>query len=113
MDGIIQDLVLQDYAIVCLRGDCDLYSAPKIKASLLRKIDEGIRRILIDMSGIRYLDSTGVGAIISALQAAKEVGGEIRFQGLRGGPRRLLERTSVLPLMKEALEISFGYAPEI
>jgi len=104
MEGKIRDPVQDDCAVVRLQGDCDLYSAPKFKASMLKRIDEGVRRILIDMSEIRYLDSTGVGAIISILQAVKRVGGEIRFQGLNGAPRRLLERTSILPIMKEALE---------
>ncbi len=103
MEGIL-DPVRDGGALVHLRGNCDLYSAPKFKASILERIEAGASRILIDMSEIDYLDSTGVGAIISILQAARRAGGEVRFQGLRGSPRRLLERTSILPLMKEALE---------
>ena len=93
-------------AVVYLEGDCDLYSAPKLKTSLLKKLDDGVRHILIDMSGLSYLDSSGVGVIISILQAVKRKGGEIRFQGLSGSPRRLLERTSILPLMRDALDNS-------
>ncbi len=100
MEVKIRD-VQDDGAIVSLRGDCDLYSAPGFKASVLKRIDMGIRRILIDMSGIEYLDSSGVGAIICILQAAKRVGGDIRFRGLAGHPRRVLERTNMLPFMRE------------
>jgi len=81
-------------------GDCDLYSAPRFKTAMLRKIEDGVRRLLLDMSGVRYLDSTGVGAIICILQAARKSGGELRFSGVSGSPRRVLEMSSILPLMK-------------
>jgi anti-sigma B factor antagonist len=103
MEETVRDPMREGSALVYFRGNCDLYSAPKFKASILKRIESGVGRILIDMSGIDYLDSTGVGAIISVLQAARRTGGEVRFQGLKGSPRRLLERTSILPLMKEAL----------
>jgi|GEM_PF-3827438 anti-sigma B factor antagonist len=106
------DSVEASRAVVYLEGDCDLYSAPKLKVSLLKKLDDGVRHILIDMSGLNYLDSTGVGVIISVLQAVKRSGGDIRFQGLRGSPRRLLERTSILPLMRDAIDNSLVGALE-
>ena len=59
MEGIL-DPVRDGGALVHLRGNCDLYSAPKFKASILERIEAGRARILIDMSEIDYLDSTGV-----------------------------------------------------
>ncbi len=101
MEMIVREPVEKDGVVVHLRGDCDLYSAPRLKVVLLKRIEEGIRRILIDMADLRYLDSSGVGAIICLLQAAKKSGSEIRFSGLAGGPRRVLERTNMLPLIRE------------
>jgi anti-anti-sigma factor len=101
MEVLIRNPEAGSFAEVHLRGDCDLYSAPGFKASILKRMDEGLRRILIDMSLIDYLDSSGVGAIVCILQAAKRVGGDIRFRGLVGSPRRVLERTNILPIMKE------------
>jgi anti-anti-sigma factor len=102
MDGSNRDIARDIYSVVSLRGDCDLYSAPGFKAAMLEKIKLGARYILIDMTELSYLDSSGVGAIISILQSAKRAGGEVKFQGLKGGPRRVLERTSLLPIMNEA-----------
>ena len=104
MDGLRRNSGNEGNAEVFLKGDCDLYNAPRFKTAMLEWIGDGDRRILIDMSGLRYIDSSGVGAIICILQAVKRVGGEVRFRGLGGSPRRVLERTNILPLMKEALE---------
>lgn len=88
------------YTEMRLSGDCDLYCAPQFKKSIQDKLEGGIQRILIDLSEVRYLDSTGVGAIIYALQASKRMGAEIRFRGVTGNPRRVLERTNIFPLMR-------------
>jgi anti-anti-sigma factor len=101
MEIIIREPIEKDSVVVHLRGDCDLYSAPSLKVALLKKIEGGVRRILIDMADICYLDSSGVGVIICLLQAAKRIGSEIRFRGITGGPRRVLERTNLLPLIRE------------
>jgi anti-sigma B factor antagonist len=101
MEMIIREPLEKSSVVVHLVGDCDLYSAPRLKVELLKKIEAGVRRILIDMADLRYLDSSGVGVIICLLQAAKRVGSEIHFKDLTGGPRRVLERTNLLPIISE------------
>ena len=53
------------------------------------------------MSGVSYLDSTGVGAIIRLVQAAKKMGRELRFSGISGTPRRVLVMSNIISIMKE------------
>jgi len=98
---IVREHGEKESLIVHLRGECDLYSAPSLKAAMLKKFEAGVRRILFDMADLRYLDSSGVGVIICLLQAAKRLDGEIRFRGLAAGPRRVLERTNLLPFIRE------------
>jgi anti-sigma B factor antagonist len=101
MEGIIRGSVRGELASYRMKGDCDLYSAPRFKADVLKRIDDGVRRIQIDMSEVDYLDSSGVGAIICILKAAKRSGGEVRFRGLAGNPRQVLARTNILGMMDE------------
>lgn len=84
-----------------LRGDCDLYNAPPFQRELSAAIASGERRIRLDCSGLEYLDSTGVGAIIRLLQTAKAAGAEILFEGLGGAPRKVLRLCNVLSLIRE------------
>ncbi len=90
-----------------LQGDCDLYSAPAFAKAMLARIAENTAiaerqpRLRFDLSGVDYLDSTGVGAIIRILQEGRKRGCEIRFVGIAGSPRKVLKMSNILSLMKE------------
>lgn len=84
-----------------LEGDCDLYSAPAFAKEALALVAGGERRLLVDFAKVGYLDSTGVGAIIRLVQAAKAASCELAFRGIRGNPRKVLEMSNVLLIMKE------------
>lgn len=84
-----------------LTGDCDLYNAPAFLRDMVARLGAGAKRLRFDCAGLRYLDSTGVGAIIKLLQAAKAQGGELRFTGLMGTPRKVLTLCNVINLIKE------------
>jgi anti-sigma B factor antagonist len=84
-----------------MKGDCDLYAAPAFAKAMLAHIAEGNRRLRIDLSGVDYLDSTGVGAIIRILQEARKRGCELHFTGVGGTPRKVLRMSNILSLMHE------------
>jgi anti-sigma B factor antagonist len=86
---------------VALKGDCDLYSAPAFAKAMLSRLAEGCGNLRFDFSGVDYLDSTGVGAIIRILQEAKRRGRELRFSGIAGSPRKVLKMSNILALMRE------------
>jgi anti-sigma B factor antagonist len=86
---------------VVLKGDCDLYAAPAFAKSMQSRICSGAKKLRIDLAGVAYLDSTGVGALIRILQEAKRSGCEIRFRGIEGSPRKVLKMSNILAIMKE------------
>jgi anti-sigma B factor antagonist len=86
---------------VSLKGDCDLYAAPVFAAAMKERITGGAKRLRLDLSDVAYLDSTGVGALIRILQAARCTGTELRFRGVKGSPRKVLRMSNILPLMRE------------
>jgi anti-sigma B factor antagonist len=101
MEWMIAGQDAQGFLEIRIEGDCDLYGAPRFATELLDKIAGGARRLRLDFAGVGYLDSTGVGAIIRLLQAVKKAGGELRFKGIGGSPRRVLKMTGILRLMRE------------
>lgn len=94
--------------LVRLRGDMDLYDAPRLADALIAHIDGGNRHLILDMSGVDYLDSTGVGVIIRLLQRSKTSGGSVRFQGIHGSPRSVLTMSNVISLITECDNPSKG-----
>jgi anti-sigma B factor antagonist len=89
------------FETISLRGDCDLYATPALEMALRARLTAGVKRLRIDLEEVEYLDSSGVGALIRTLQAAKAAGCELRFRGIGGSPRQVLKMTNVLALMKE------------
>ncbi len=86
---------------IVLSGDFDLYNAPRFSAYALRGIADGWTGLTLDMGGVEYLDSTGVGSIIRLSQALRAKGGRLRVRGLNDTPRRVLKLSNILPIIEE------------
>ena len=60
-----------DVAVVALSGDIDLESSPKVRSALLDCV--GLKQaVLVDMSSVSYIDSSGVASLVEAFQTARK-----------------------------------------
>jgi anti-sigma B factor antagonist len=64
---------------ITLRGEVDVYTAPKLKATLIEAIESGCANIVIDLEGVSFIDSSGLGVLVSALRRARERDGAVRI----------------------------------
>lgn len=85
-----------DAMIYRLRGSLDLETAPSLRAALLEAANEGKHDILVDLSHLEFLDSTGLGALIGAHRRALENGGMVRLIVGNGPIQRLLTITGLM-----------------
>ena len=60
-----------DYAVVELTGDVDLSCSPDARATILECLN-GKRNVLVDLSGVTYIDSSGVASLVEGYQTAKK-----------------------------------------
>src|SRR3712207_685893 len=91
-----------DVHVLQLAGDLDLAGAP----DLARRIDiarrDGVRRLLVDLSGVRFCDSTGLRALLGAARELRIAGGRLSVACPGDGTvARLLDLTG----MREALDV--------
>jgi len=77
-------------SIVVLKGDVDLESSPAAREVLLKSV-EGAGNVLVDLSSVTYIDSSGVASLVEALQAAKRNGGRFALVAASDPTRRVLE----------------------
>ena len=61
-------------AVVAVRGELDLATAPQLESALLPGLRDGGSAVL-DLRGLEFMDSTGVRVIVAAHHAAEEHGG--------------------------------------
>lgn len=79
-----------------LEGSLDIATAPTVRAALLEAAEHGDHRIVVDLTRVEFLDSTGLGTLIGAQRRAKEEGGEVRLAVPEGQILRLLRITGLL-----------------
>ncbi|HEY6932486.1 MAG TPA: STAS domain-containing protein [Marmoricola sp.] len=63
-----------DEAFVKLGGELDMLSAPELSDHLKELLDGGAQRVVVDMTDLEFMDSSGLSAILGAHQAAEEAG---------------------------------------
>jgi anti-sigma B factor antagonist len=85
-----------DHAIVTASGEIDLYTAPRLHSELSAVIaDGGQARVVVDMSGVDFCDSTGMNVLLSWLRQARERGGELELAAPRPAVRKILQVTGL------------------
>lgn len=79
-------------AVIGLSGDLDLATAPELRTALLEALTER-RNIIVDMTDLRFLDSTGLGVLVRIHKKAKAQGGVVAFCAVPGNVVKILEVT--------------------
>ena len=62
---------------VTLRGDADVYSAADLRRRLNEVIDDGEASVVVDLSHLAFLDTSGLGVLVGATQRARRSGGTL------------------------------------
>jgi anti-anti-sigma factor len=78
-------------AVLMLRGSLDIDTAPSLKANLGRLLTRPSPRVVVDLSGLDFCDSMGVGVLVAAHARATEKGGWVRLAAPSGFLLRLLD----------------------
>ncbi len=56
---------------ITVAGTVDLYSAPELRSSLLDAVPKAEEDVLVDLSGIDYMDSSGIAVLVEGLRSAR------------------------------------------
>lgn len=79
-----------------LRGSLDLATAPTVRAALSDATEKGSNDLVVDLTQLEFLDSTGLGVLIGAHRRAAEHGGTFRLIVSEGPISRLLNITGLI-----------------
>ncbi|MEA2152505.1 MAG: hypothetical protein QOI18_738 [Solirubrobacteraceae bacterium] len=105
---VLQDAICGGQHVLKLRGELDIASAPDLQAAIVRVCESSVHAVTLDLSGLTFLDSSGLAAIISAGKRCAKLAYEFR---VIPGPRavqRVFELTGLLDRMpfKSAAEVA-------
>ena len=104
-----------DTTVLSVEGDLDLSSAPRLKWALADSQSQGPKHLIVDLSGVAFIDSTALGVLVGA-QRAMDEGLHLAIVCAEENVLRIFELTGldgmfeILPNIDDALEFVRGSA---
>jgi len=80
----------QGATVIAFQGDVDLQSSPEARKALLEAVGRGAG-VLVDLSGVEYIDSSGVASLVESYQKARKQNQGYVLVSVSEGARRVLE----------------------
>ena len=63
--------------VIELGGEIDLYTAPEFKERMVALIEDGKKRIVVDLSAATFIDSTTLGVLVGGVKRLRPTGGSL------------------------------------
>jgi anti-sigma B factor antagonist len=102
-----------DVAIISLRGEIDVYTAPRLRQALIDLVEGGSKDIVVDMDKVDFLDSTGLGVLVGGLKRVKSNDGEMKLVVTQDRIMKIFDITGLAKVfpMFGSLDEAFGQQP--
>jgi anti-sigma B factor antagonist len=110
VDFNVDDRLHGDLAIVTVTGDIDVFTSPHLRETLLDLIEGGGLHLLVDLSAVEFLDSTGLGVLVGIFHRLRSRDGSMAFVSTDDRVRRIFHVTQLTKIftiyasMDEALQ---------
>jgi anti-sigma B factor antagonist len=104
IDLLLDSRTEGSWAVLSVKGDVDIYTAPRLRERIIQLADDGKRRILVDLQGVEFMDSTGLSVLVAGLKRLKENDGVLALVVTREPVLRILSITGldrVFPIYDE------------
>jgi anti-anti-sigma factor len=100
-------------ALVPVSGDLSMQTAPALKRTIESLVDEGVRRIVINMAEVPYVDSTGMSALFCAVRLMRERGGLLSLINVTPNVMRTLKIARFVDLVPVSATEERREVPEL
>lgn len=66
-----------DVALITVSGEIDVATAPRLRERLLDAVNDGARRLIVDLTPVVFMDSTALGVLVGGLKRMRAVDGDL------------------------------------
>jgi anti-sigma B factor antagonist len=85
-----------DATVIAPTGEVDVHTAPQLRAAIVEAEERGAEvDVLVDLTAVTFMDSTGLGVLVGALARSREAGQRLVLCGVGGRIQRLLHLTGL------------------
>jgi anti-sigma B factor antagonist len=81
VDFSVTTRAIDELSVVDVAGEVDVFSASELAEQLTQLFDAGRRTVVVDLTSVTFLDSTGLGTLVAARNRAEEAGGQLPIIG--------------------------------
>ena len=83
------------FTVIEVSGEIDVYTAPKLREKLISLVEAGSYQLIVDMEGVEFLDSTGLGVLVGGLKRVRAHDGWIDLVCTQGRILRIFRITGL------------------
>lgn len=100
----------ETYTEILASGRINMVSAPSLRSYIDKVVSAGSNRIVVNLAQTTFMDSSGLGALIGCLKAARQAGGDLRIAEVQSQVQMVLELTSMDRVLTSyaSAEAAFG-----
>jgi anti-sigma B factor antagonist len=91
----IIERTINDVTVLDLEGDLALDENARFRKHIAGSIDAGVRKMIVNLAGVRYMDSSGLGELISCYMALQRLNGHLKLLHLNNHLQYLLAITKL------------------
>ncbi len=97
--------------IIEVIGDMDLYSAFELKDVVTKMQAKGIKKYILDLEKVDYIDSSGIGVLIHVYSTIKKSGNQLKIVNVHGSVEKVIRLTKlthyfpIVATLKEAVTL--------
>jgi anti-sigma B factor antagonist len=91
---------VQDLPVLFVTGEIDIYTAPLFKQAVVNLVSDGNSNVIIDLSGVSFMDSSGFGTLLGATKRLRPLGGGLHLAGANSTIQRMLRLTRLDTIMQ-------------
>jgi anti-sigma B factor antagonist len=95
--------------VIAVAGEVDIFTAPELKRAIAAALDAGARRLVVDLTETRFLDSTALGVLIGAVKRLRPLDGRLVIVNTEPSTAKTFEITgldqifTIVPAREQAL----------
>jgi anti-sigma B factor antagonist len=84
-----------DQAVIDIRGELDVYTAPQLREQLASLFDHGARHVVVELGQMDFIDSTGLSVLVVWLKRLRENDGDLTLRAPKPNALKVLEITGL------------------
>ncbi len=115
MDLLIRTRTVEGIPVIELSGELDSYTCSLFRDAVKEVIEQGNPNVVVNMSNVEYIDSSGLGTLVGGLKRASEKGGRIAVVSSENQICKVLEITGlekVFPIFKDEADAASSFSTE-